>query len=241
MLIRVCLGALGVFLWLFFGFQTLLVSVKLHAISTNDIPEATFSLILHEFPLAARWQVLHAPDKNSSKEMHIENRPRPVAQWEHGGSFILPRVAMRHALLVCTRSLSVDFSGGSSFPGYQGIRLISGRARNLSKGSCRALRRPADVRLSSRPISPLGSRAAAKGGSLVLLRAYSGISLLTTINSSLSKLDGILLLVGLFGRWRRIVERGKERRQSRGIATNQVRSQRSEACEFLYFTSRNNG
>jgi hypothetical protein len=81
-------------------------------------------------------------------------------------------------------------------------------------------------------MGPLGSRAAAKGGSLVLLRAYSGISLLTTINSSLSKLDGILLLVGLFGRWQRIVERGKERRQSRGIATKQVSAQRCEGCEL---------
>ena len=134
--------------------------------------------------------------------MHMENRPRPVAQCVHGGSFILPRDAMRHALLVCTRSLRMDFSGGSSFPGYQGMGLISGRARNLSKGSCRALRRPADVRLPSRPIGPRRSMAAAKGGRLVLFCAYSGMSLLTTMNSSLWMLGGISSAGWMRGSWR---------------------------------------
>ena len=152
--------------------------------------------MLHAFPRAARWHVLHAPDRYSSKETQTENRPRPVAQWEQGGSFTLPRDAIRHALLVCTRSLCVDFSGGSSFPGYHGIGLTSGSPRNLSMGSIRELRRPVDVRLPSRPSSLPGLMAAAKGGRVVLLRAcaYSGSSRLATMNSSLSNLGGILLL-----------------------------------------------
>jgi hypothetical protein len=112
------------FLSVYLGLGIYMRSVGVHAIRTKRIPEATFSLILHELPRAARWQVLHAPDRKSSKEMHIENRPRPVAQWEQGGMLTLPRDAIRHALRVCTRSLSVDFSSGSSFPGYHGIGLI---------------------------------------------------------------------------------------------------------------------
>lgn len=46
-------------------------------------------------------------------------------------------------------------------------------------------------------MDPRGSSAAANGGSFVVFCAYSGRSLLTTMNSSFSLLGAILLLVGI--------------------------------------------
>lgn len=52
----------------------------------------------------------------------------------------MPLVESRKAPRVCVRGLSVDFSGGSSFPVCHGIDLTSGRARRPSRASTPSLR-----------------------------------------------------------------------------------------------------
>lgn len=103
---------------------------------------AALVLRLHTFPLLAIWQVAQAPPKKPSRKTHTEKRPAPDAQWVHGGSLTTPRAASRQAPRVCTRSLSVDFSGGSSLPSRHGMGRTGGRARRRSRESLgRPLRR----------------------------------------------------------------------------------------------------
>jgi hypothetical protein len=72
--------------------------------------------------------------------------------------------------------------------------LTSGSARSLSRGSGRTLRRPADNRLASRFAGRLDSMPVGEEEIFELLRESGGRSLLTTMNSSFSKLGGMMLV-----------------------------------------------
>ncbi len=77
-------------------------------------------------------QVAQAPLNQPSRDTQTVNRPDPLTQRVQGGFLTLPLVTNKKAPRVCERECSVDFSGGSSIPAFQGICLISGKARRLS-------------------------------------------------------------------------------------------------------------